>query len=444
MGAIPAGEVRIRDDCVRYSSIQTMLHSTNNQNRNGRVVLAACLVLGAAGAPAFAQEASEPLESDPIVRALKEGKVNLNLRARYSYADINGDMAPDEAHAYTLRTLLGYTTGKLYGFDAKVEMVDVRTIDEETYNGVVTGDSTESVIADPQTTELNQAFLRYSSEYGLAAVGRQRYILGNARFIGNVGWRQNEQTYDMALARLTPLDGLSVEYAFIDGVNRIFADERDWSSDSHIFHASYNVADFLSVTLYDYYLDLRGPGGPGDFNTFGGYVSGSVPIGEEFKIDYRGELAYQWHNNKSENETYYYHLYTGVSYRGFGISAGYEVLGSDDGEQQFLTPLATAHKFNGFADAYLNNNGPEGLEDLYLTASAKIVKLKLAATYHWFFAHEDLPGDGEDDAQEFDFVISYPITEYLSVLGKAAIFEAEAAGAPVDRQRYTLEATVSF
>ncbi|MGF1450983.1 MAG: alginate export family protein [Opitutales bacterium] len=418
-----------------------MLDSTTLSFKHLYRATLAALVALSAQAPTKAQQEEAP--SDPFIGIFEEGKVNLNVRARFSYADIDGTPDPDEAQAYTLRTLLGFTTGQYYGFNAKVELVDVRTIDEDTYNGVVSGDPSESVIADPQTTELNQGFLRYANELGEGVIGRQRYILDNARFIGNVGWRQNEQTYDMVLLRATPLPKLTVQYAFIDGVNRIFADERDWSSDSHVIHASYAAADFAKLTLYDYYLDLRTNGAPGDLNTFGGFITGSVPIDEQFTVNYRAELAYQNVNNVTDAEVLYYHLNGGVIFGRFGLSAGYEVLGSDDGQQQFLTPLATAHKFNGFADAYLNNNGPEGLEDIYVTATANLWKVKLAASYHWFFANEDLAADGDDDASEFDLVASYPITDYLSVLGKAAFYNG-GDGAPADRERFTLQVSFDY
>ena len=54
-----------------------------------------------------------------------------------------------------------------------------------------------SVVADPEGAEVNQYGLRYDGVPGLAAtLGRSKLILDNARWVGNVGWRQNEQTFD--------------------------------------------------------------------------------------------------------------------------------------------------------------------------------------------------------------------------------------------------------
>ena len=47
------------------------------------------------------------------------------------------------------------------------------------------------------------------------------------------------------------------------------------------------------------------------------------------------------------------------------LTLGYEVLGSDDGKKGFATPLATGHKFQGFADKFLTTPN-DGVQDLYV------------------------------------------------------------------------------
>jgi hypothetical protein len=53
----------------------------------------------------------------------------------------------------------------------------------------------------------------------------------------------------------------------------------------------------------------------------------------------------------------------------------------------FLTPLATLHKFNGWADKFLVTP-LEGLSDLYFTAGGLIGPVKGLATFHLFTAAE--------------------------------------------------------
>ena len=47
------------------------------------------------------------------------------------------------------------------------------------------------VVADPADTEINQALIRYQGDKWRVAAGRQEILLGDVRFVGNVGWRQN-------------------------------------------------------------------------------------------------------------------------------------------------------------------------------------------------------------------------------------------------------------
>ncbi len=68
--------------------------------------------------------------------------------------------------------------------------------------------------------------------------------------------------------------------------------------------------------------------------------------------------------------TNYYHNAPSLSAFGFTLTAGYEVLGSDDGRVGFSTPLATLHIYNGVADVFLKTPAT-GIEDKYLDITYK-------------------------------------------------------------------------
>ena len=51
--------------------------------------------------------------------------------------------------------------------------------------------------------------------------GRQRLLFDNQRWIGNVGWRQNEQTFDALALDVLPAKDLALRYAYLDRVHRI-------------------------------------------------------------------------------------------------------------------------------------------------------------------------------------------------------------------------------
>ena len=72
-----------------------------------------------------------------------------------------------------------------------------------------------------------------------------------------------------------------------------------------------------------------------------------------------------------------------------------------DGVKGFTTPLATLHKFNGWADKFLATP-PNGLEDKYLTGAVTLKAvgvfetLTLSAAYHDYEAERVDAGYGEE------------------------------------------------
>ena len=135
-----------------------------------------------------------------IGNALTKGKVPLNLRYRYQEAD---EALDDPGRASTLCTTLAYRTGWWKRLAAFAEFEDVRNLGlsneqkslgaRPLWNGV----TDRPVIADPPLTEINQAYLEWKPIGALPfRGGRQEFVVDNARFIGNIGWRQNHQSFD--------------------------------------------------------------------------------------------------------------------------------------------------------------------------------------------------------------------------------------------------------
>ena len=134
-----------------------------------------------------------------ITDAVANGTVKINMRARYETVD--EDNAKKDANAGTLRTRLTYKTADFKGFNVLAEVDNVTAIGQ--YNSTDNGNADYSVVADPEGTDVNQFALSYKNGALKATAGRQRILHQGQRFVGGVGWRQNEQTYD----------GLRVEYA---------------------------------------------------------------------------------------------------------------------------------------------------------------------------------------------------------------------------------------
>ena len=177
-----------------------------------------------------------------------EGDFSFSIRARYEFADFDNR---DEGNALTARTLIGYKFAEQSGIGGYVELVNVSAVDQDAYNGIVDGDSSKSIIADPTTSELNQAYVSFKPTEGLLIKGgRQRLIYDNARFIGNVGWRQNEQTFDAVSASYS-YEGMKLSYAYLYEINRILADKSDWDSDSHLINLTYKGLENITFGAMD-------------------------------------------------------------------------------------------------------------------------------------------------------------------------------------------------
>ena len=71
-----------------------------------------------------------------------------------------------------------------------------------------------AVVADPMNGELNRLQVQYKGKALTLTAGRQRINFDDQRFVGSVGWRQNEQTFDAvrAEAKAGPLS-LDATYA---------------------------------------------------------------------------------------------------------------------------------------------------------------------------------------------------------------------------------------
>jgi hypothetical protein len=117
-------------------------------------------------------------------------------------------------------------------------------------------------------------------------------------------------------------------------------------------------------------------------------------------------------------------------------TVGYEYLGSNNGVG-YKFPLATLHKFNGFADRFLGTPGG-GLSDVYVSAGTEVAGIKLLAAYHYFW------NDGFDVAlgQEVDLVASKALNKNISVLAKGAFFMGQPAQPDVTRA--SLELNIKY
>ena len=392
----------------------------------------------------------------PLSAIIAQGRAVIDVRARFESVD-DASRALD-ANAGTVRARLGYETGYWNNLQVGFDFDQVWTVGGATYNSTRNGKTGYPVVLDPGMTALNRLQITYASDFDTkVTLGRQRLVIGNQRFVGNVGWRQHEQTYDAISAVNSSLEDLTFTYAFLHRVNRVggpnipvpsttgpaaTGQANYLKSDSHVMDAVYTGLDGFRLEAYAFLLGVGPPSyataAPQqlavarlDTATYGGRADYTFPINEEVTGKLTGEFARQtnYANNPVAFSLNYWLGEASVSYAGLTGLVGYELL-EGNGTIGFATPLATLHAFNGWADMFLVTPA-NGLKDLYVRASytlpADFLEMKSLTgivTYHDYTTDNLAAGIGS----EWNVSAELAVDNNVSFLAKYAVYEG--AGAP--------------
>jgi hypothetical protein len=378
-----------------------------------------------------------PSQAQSFAEFAKEGDVIAELRVRYE--GVQEDNIKDDAIAITARTRLGYETASVAGFKVLAEYDHVTALQDE-YNSATdfgSNDTSKSVVADPATGDINRAQISYTHDLASAVLGRQRIILDNARFVGNVGWRQNEQTYDAARIDLTAVKDLNATYVYMSQVNDIFYN--DTAVKNHLLNVGYKTPAG-KVTTYAYMLEADEKGDESTNDTYGLSFKGKTPVAN-VELLYAAEYAAQTVNGGESGDKDFDAAYTflegGVKVSGISLFAGMEILGGD-GDYAFETPLATKHAFNGWTDKFLSTNktttNPEdgevnGLQDLYAKVVTNVAGVKLLAVYHDYSSDKD----SIDLGSEINLLAAKKFDKNFSAGIKLAQYSAGDVGTDADK-----------
>ncbi len=384
-------------------------------------------------------------ESDSLGSALTSGKAGINVRARYEGVDM--DNALKDANALTTRLRLNYKTGKWNGWSGFVEYDHVFHLLSDFNAGGGTTPAKDGVyqkVVDPKGSDLNQLYLDYAvSDDWKLRVGRQRILLDNQRFVGGVGWRQNEQTYDAFSVSSSAISRTSLSYSYIGQVRRILGENSGagrHNVDTHLLNAKVTINDSWSVTPYVYLIDNHDAAATSTA-TAGARLAGNVKVGEG-KIGLVAELATQ--SDAADNPVSYDATYAHLSAmwsmdNGLGLGLGYESLGTDSSNfESFRTPLATLHAFQGWADMFLST--PDvGINDLYATVKFKAGKWGMTGVYHDFSAETG----SADFGTELDISAGTKINKNYGLLFKGAFFSSDSASY-VDTNKFWIMFTANY
>lgn len=350
----------------------------------------------------------------------------LLLDARWRLESVDDDLFIRKAFADTVRLRLGYQTATYHGFSGTVALEGTSFLVADDFNSTANGKTQFPVIADPNAYELDLAYLSYApNENGKFNLGRQRIMIDNQRFFGNVGWRQNEQTFDAIDLNYKFGKNFVVRYDYINRVQRVFGAENPnedlyrWNLNLNLFHADYSYGP-SKFTGYAYLNENETLPQTSQKNFGVRYVfykTTSNGMGWLGTAEYAKQDSYA--DGASKIDADYLFFEGGLVYKGNTFKAGYEQLGGD-GKYGFQTPYATLHAFNGWADRFLTTP-VNGLQDGYLSWNRKFGKFGATVVYHDFNSdYANL-----DYGTEWDASLSWAIAKKWTYLAKVADYQAD-------------------
>lgn len=413
------------------------------QAHKSLLAMACAASLASTALPVVAQESG-----DTLVDAIRGGDVKLHFR--YRYEDVDQDNALKDAHASTLKSRLTYTTKPWQGWQGQIEVENISTIGNDNYNSTHNRKNNYAVVGDPKGTEVNQAWIAYS---GLSDTtlkwGRQRILLDNERFVGGVGWRQNEQTFDGGTIVNKSLPDTTITYGYIYNVNRVFgpsdgttaAWKGNWDSEIHLLNLNYTGWKIGALSAYSYFMDIDDAHAQSN-KTYGLRFSGKQALNQSVNLSYTFEYARQedYGDNPVGYKADYYNWEGGLALpHAVTLTVGQEVLEGDKTRtgRMFRTPLATGHKFQGWADMFLATPDA-GIEDTYVGASVLFAGITAALVWHDFDAEDG----GRSLGKETDLSLTRKFGQYLTGMLKYADYRED--GFAVDTKKFWVQLQLDF
>ncbi|HXG82347.1 MAG TPA: alginate export family protein [Sphingomicrobium sp.] len=299
-----------------------------------------------------------------------------DMRLRYEHVDQDGVV--EEADALTYRIRAGAEL-KWQDWSLLAEGEGTAALAEQ-YDSGLNGKTQYPIVADPENIELNRLQLQYRGlKKALFTLGRQRINLDDQRFVGSVGWRQNEQTFDAVRLEYGDAKGFRADLTYSWSVRTIWGiDGRDGRQQAiggnNVFATISHPTPVGALSGFAFLVDQDEAAVQGfrlSSQTYGVRLAGSRPLTKAAKLNYALSYARQsdWHRNPNDYSAEYWLAEAGLELGGLKLGAGYEALGADDGLPftSFQTPLATLHKFQGWADKFLTTP-PNGIRDYYASA----------------------------------------------------------------------------
>ena len=408
----------------------------------GRPLMLTSLAITAIAVCVAAKSRADGLS--PIAGAFGETKPIVDLRLRTE--TVEQEPLANDAHATTLRLRAGFETGKAWNTALLIEGEGILPLGKSYRpDPMIPEMTTYPVVADAETYEINRFQLTNTSLPGTTiTLGRQRIALDDQRFVGPSPWRQNEQTFDALRVVNRSVANLVIDATYFNKVNRVFGErspQGDYEGDSGLINVGYQTK-IGKITAFGYLLDFENiegvPAAVRDSTaTYGLRFAGERPVGK-VKLAYAASYATQsdYADNPLTFDLDYKMAEFTVTFRQFSLGAGKEIMEGDllapGVTKGFTTPLATLHKFDGWADKFLTTPG-NGLENQYVTGGVTLKGVGALDTVAAIVTYRDFEAEriSADFGEEWDFSLSTKFKRATLLLKYATYEEGEVAlGSP--------------
>jgi hypothetical protein len=232
-------------------------------------------------------------------------------------------------------------------------------------------------------------------------------------------------------------------------VNRVFGPDtglppETLASDSHLLNVKLTSLPVGALALYAYVLDF-GNAPQLSSNTFGARYDGDHAINEKLKFSWALEYAVQ--EDAGDNAAVIDASYDLIELRlqapHAGVTAGREVLSGESTvftattNPAFQTPLATPHKFQGWADKFVATPSA-GIEDIYFGLNVQLAGWNGQLVWHDFSAEATTL----DYGTEWNISVSRKFASRYELLLKYADYTAEDLFA--DTRKYWIQLGAAF
>jgi len=232
-------------------------------------------------------------------------------------------------------------------------------------------------------------------------------------------------------------------------VRRVFgpdsgSPQETFNSDSHILNLKLTKLPVGALTFYGYFLDFKdAPQLSAD--TYGARYDGSHALGEKMKFGWALEYAQQRDagDNLASIDAHYSLIELSLKGSAVGAIAGWEILSGESGtftattNPAFQTPLATLHKWQGWADKFLTTPSA-GIEDTYVGINGSFAGFNGQAIWHDFKAE----AVSQDYGTELDLLVSRKFAKRYEVLVKYADYSE--GGLFTDTTKFWLQLGAAF